>query len=393
MYNAVLALCLLFYLGIMVFLVRYITTPVKGVNINSGKIFRAPLAFIASGMIMAFSPVLMGYGLAILGFDLMRYELPGLFFQILGGILMSVGYCKLSNIVDRYKMKNSGLLYGKVGSMLGTFILILLALSGYRILNTHAISLAIAYIIITFALFMSFVKLSKIFTHFRGVAVVLSFVIAAMMWIIYALKMCDVQEVYVIYMMLDYFITFPFIGFLGLSVVIAFGVYTAKPRGELLSVIDVRDLVAEPKAAPQKETKPETVAAGDTDAGNDDIRQKMMGYSDEQLRKIVDRPTFYKADVVKEAEKILKRRKAWDKIKDLPDDELLEITMSDSSLFDEDVVEAASMELYSRGSELLRQQFLSLTPDIVASIANGTAPAPEGIRLAAKAFLNKNTQP
>ena len=64
-------------------------------------------------------------------------------------------------------------------------------------------------------------------------------------------------------------------------------------------------------------------------------------------------------------------------------------TMADNGLYEPNIVEAASMELYQRDSLLLREQFKALTPDILSAIANGTAPAPEGIRLAAKKFLSK----
>ena len=58
--------------------------------------------------------------------------------------------------------------------------------------------------------------------------------------------------------------------------------------------------------------------------------------------------------------------------------------MTDSDLYAANVIEAAAMELYQRDSKLLADTFASLTPDTLAAIAAGTAPAPEGIRLAAK---------
>lgn len=51
------------------------------------------------------------------------------------------------------------------------------------------------------------------------------------------------------------------------------------------------------------------------------------------------------------------------------------------------------MELYQRDSKLLADTFASLTPDTLAAIAAGTAPAPEGIRLAAKKTLFQEFSP
>lgn len=138
------------------------------------------------------------------------------------------------------------------------------------------------------------------------------------------------------------------------------------------------------------------VGSGGTDmsAGiSDDIAEQLMRLDDAGLKEIVDRPAFYNPSVVAKAAELLSRRQAWEKISNLNDSELLSMTMATPGKYPANIVEAASMELYQRNSPLLRNQFLSLSPDIVASIANGTAPAPEGIRLAAKAFLNKNTQP
>lgn len=121
-----------------------------------------------------------------------------------------------------------------------------------------------------------------------------------------------------------------------------------------------------------------------------DVLAMIMKYDNDQLIKIIQRPRLYNPVVVEKAGKLLARREAWEEIKDLQDEELLGMTMADKGLYDENVVEAASMELYQRGSEALRGQFMALTPDVVAAIADGTASAPEGIRLAAKDFLDKH---
>lgn len=63
--------------------------------------------------------------------------------------------------------------------------------------------------------------------------------------------------------------------------------------------------------------------------------------------------------------------------------------MTDSDLYAANVIEAASMELYQRDSQLLHQQFMQMFSSL-PQIASGTAPAPEGIRLAAQKYLSQN---
>lgn len=120
---------------------------------------------------------------------------------------------------------------------------------------------------------------------------------------------------------------------------------------------------------------------------------KLMGYDNTRLNRIINNPKLYNQEVVDNAIEILGRREAWEQIKDFADSELLEIAMTDSDLYAANVVEAAAMELYQRDSKLLVGSFATLTPDTLAAIAAGTAPAPEGIRLAAKKTLSKNSRP
>lgn len=119
-----------------------------------------------------------------------------------------------------------------------------------------------------------------------------------------------------------------------------------------------------------------------------DLKMKLLSYSDERLQRIISHPALYKAGIVETAKEILNLRKAWEQIKDLTDDELLELSMSDKIIVEDDIVEAASMELYKRDSQVLYNEFTHLNPNVVTAIANGTTPAPEGIRLAAQSFLN-----
>lgn len=125
-------------------------------------------------------------------------------------------------------------------------------------------------------------------------------------------------------------------------------------------------------------------------AVHEDVIKQLMSLDNPELKAIVDRPAFYNPAIVEKAHELLNRRKAWERINNLTDDELIKITMDSTSFYNINIVEAASMELHQRGSDALRRQFMALTPDVVAAIADGTTPAPEGIRLAAKDFLDKH---
>lgn len=120
----------------------------------------------------------------------------------------------------------------------------------------------------------------------------------------------------------------------------------------------------------------------------DPLLNKLMGYDDMRLRKIIDASGMYNPEVVMKAQEILGKRGAWEQIKDLPDETLMEIAMTDSELYTDYTVEAASMELYQRDSQLLKSKFMQMLSQL-PSIADGSAPAPEGIRLAAQKYLTK----
>lgn len=120
----------------------------------------------------------------------------------------------------------------------------------------------------------------------------------------------------------------------------------------------------------------------------DPLLNKLMGYDDMRLRKIIDASGMYNPEVVMKAQEILGKREAWEQIKDLPDETLMEITMTDSELYTDYTVEAASMELYQRDSQLLKSKFMQMLSQL-PSIADGSTPAPEGIRLAAQKYLTK----
>lgn len=121
-----------------------------------------------------------------------------------------------------------------------------------------------------------------------------------------------------------------------------------------------------------------------------DIVNQLMHCDNGRLQEIIDKPAFYNPAVVTKARELLGRRQAWEQISNLPDTELMSITMATKGIYTDEIVEAAAMELFQRNSSVLRDEFMNLSPDVLASIAKGTAPAPEGIRLAAQSYLSKN---
>ena len=135
-------------------------------------------------------------------------------------------------------------------------------------------------------------------------------------------------------------------------------------------------------------------ASVETKSGlSNEIVNLLMGYDNARLKEIIENPYRYNPAVVEEAGLLLRRREAWEQIKDLSDKELLAMTMAPKGLYDADIVEAAAMELYQRNSQLLREQFMLMAPDAVSDLASGRTPAPEGIRLAAQRYLSKSTRP
>lgn len=123
---------------------------------------------------------------------------------------------------------------------------------------------------------------------------------------------------------------------------------------------------------------------------NEAVVTMLMGYDNERLKEIVDKPGYYNPEVVAKAGQLLCRRLAWEQIKDLSDKELLNMSKGPEGMYDENIVEASSMELYQRGSKLLMEEFMLMSPDTVADIANGRTRSPEGVQLAARQFLSKN---
>jgi hypothetical protein len=102
---------------------------------------------------------------------------------------------------------------------------------------------------------------------------------------------------------------------------------------------------------------------------DDALLEKLYAMSDEQLQDIVSMPLLYANKAyVDEAENILKKRRAWEAIKEKSDADLMAIVLDESEMFTYTVRDAASMELYSRQSPLLAQAFDNETIETLQQI-------------------------
>lgn len=359
----------------------------------------ASFRLVAIGASMAFLPAALGMTGYLLGYNphIIPYPVFCIFFiQSIGALIMCAGFFKVYNSIDGYGVDRSGFILAITGSLLG-FIINLHAAYVHR-LGFESIQLqTILFIAVSGLMAVACLKSAKIFTRFKWLGISFIVIVLYLLWF----YTCwhdrmeyggpDVWEV-IIFPETLYILSLILIT----AACFSFRLSGAKPKGKLLeaisdevneaTIVDAKKSV-EYEAVDNSTAQPSTVTTSTDDS---EILTKLMGYDNERLRKIVATPRLYNPVVVEKAGKLLARREAWEEIKDLPDEELLGMTMADKGLYDENVVEAASMELYQRGSEALRGQFMALTPDVVAAIAGGTASAPEGIRLAAKDFLDKH---
>lgn len=359
-----------------------------------------PFRLIAIGMVLAFFPTAFGMLAAVFLPQLINivwYQyLLGLLCQGFGAFLMTLGFLYFLYMYRWHKsnprVPKSGFLLGIIGSGMGLMVnsmMVLMDIMGGAFVPFYMAIFTIASIIMSVACF----KLSRYCNHFRGLGVAFIFLV---------LMLFSIDYILLIYSDLAFWDSYELFWFLisfydeGGSLILAIVLLA-------VAVLGLRLAWAKPKAVIASENLKDKTACVSTDSGssfayasstdNEQILSKLKGYDNARLRKIVDNPDFHSQAVVEKAGELLARREAWEKIKDLDDAELLEMTMADKGLYNGNIVEAAAMELYHRDSKLLADTFASLTPDTLAAIASGTAPAPEGIRLAAKKTLSKNSRP
>lgn len=341
----------------------------------------APMRWIAVGAVLAFLPIVIGVFYEMYGINIYIIEHPFFFtlvVQAIGALLMTVG---LFSAYKKFKDKmvdKSGFVIAIFCTSIGCLLNLYYAYE-YRLEFNVVNFIIFVFAILTSVIAFAFIKIAKYFTRFRIMGIMLV-ILAVDMFSVYVEWGADgisAQEALWVYGLASFL--FPIV----LGVVAIFG---CRLSGAKLRTSFTDKTV---EAILHKSEKTPQFTALEVDF---DILQKLKGYDDVRLTKIVDNPDFHDKPVVEKAREILARRKAWDKIKDLTDADLLEMTMADKGLYESNIVEAASMELYQRGSQLLAAQFAALTPDTLAAIASGAAPAPEGIRLAAQKYLNKNNR-
>lgn len=359
-----------------------------------------PFRLIAIGMVLAFLPTAFGLIVGIFKpilIHIVWYQyLLGIVCQAFGSFLMALGFLYMYRWSNSHpRVPKSGFVLGVIGSCMGLMVnslIVLMEIMGGAFVSFYMAIFTIATIIMAVACF----RLSSCYTRFRGLGAVFVILTLAVLLIDYGpLSYYNSDSYYEVYqffwIIIDFYDSHGIFA-LGVALVLL-----------AVTVFGLRLAWAKPKAgnaaAPKEnmDYRPaessQAPATATSTAADGDILEKLKGYDDVRLRKIVDNPKFHSAAVVDKARELLARREAWEQIKDLSDEELLEMTMADKGLYEPNIVEAASMELYQRDSRLLREQFMALTPDTLSAIASGTAPAPEGIRLAAQKYLSKSTRP
>ncbi|MDD6890393.1 MAG: hypothetical protein PUD39_09050 [Bacteroidales bacterium] len=380
-----------------------------------------PLLIIAIGVTLAFLPSIIGLMTLIGGayYEGEDYSIP-LFVQTVGAAIMIVGYSNAYRQVKQLKIKKSGFILGIIASSIGFAANLLFGLTEQDYLPLHIgwvvgswmLLLVLGFLSVSPLLAISSFKISKYFTKFRAFGICMAVVSGVIL--------------------ASYLIWFVFPGVirllaLGMSLVgaltAAWMLTKAKPlkacETKSESKVPMPEVVAAPiedhsrympkedhsRYMPKEDHSqympkedhsrymPKEESAETKSGLSDEIVNLLMGYDNARLKEIIENPYRYNPAVVEEAGLLLRRRLAWEQIKDLSDKELLAMTMAPKGLYDADIVEAAAMELYQRESQLLREQFMMMVPDAVSDLASGRTPAPEGIRLAAQRYLSKFTRP
>lgn len=347
-----------------------------------------PFRWIAVGSVITFLPIPIAYFLIFFGYNPYIIRYPFFFtlvLQAVGAFLMMSGFICAYKKYKNECVDKSGFIVAIIATFIG-YVLNLYYAYENRLEFNSVVNCMFVFAILTCVMAVASFLLSKYFTRFREMGIALC-VLAVNMFIVYIEWNAEQNAgcLTTTWGALHYW-TIP--GMVFPIVLGAVAIFGCRLSGAVLRVPVVAKTIETIEYKPAEPMK--HVANNNADG---DILEKLKGYDDARLRKIVDNPKFHSVAVVDKARELLARREAWEQIKDLPDEELLEMTMADKGLYELNIVEAASMELYQRDSRLLREQFMALTPDTLSAIASGTAPAPEGIRLAAQKYLSKSTRP
>ena len=379
-----------------------------------------PLLIIAIGVTLAFLPSIIGLITLIGGayYEDDDFRMPFIV-QAVGAAIMIVGYSNVYRQVKQLKIKKSGFILGIIASSIGFAANLFFGTTDAIGSPLHicrakiwVLLLVLGFLSVSPLLSISSFKISKYFTKFRAfgicMAVVSGVILASyLIWFVYHVVITWLA--------------------LGMSLAGALGAAWMLTKAKPLKACETKseskvalpEVVAAPKDDHSRYMPKEVHSrympiedhsrympkedhsrympkeeSADTKSGlSDDIVNLLMGYDNARLKEIIENPYRYNPAVVEKAGLLLRRREAWEQIKDLSDKELLAMTMAPKGLYDADIVEAAAMELYQRDSQLLREQFMMMVPDTVSDLASGRTPAPEGIRLAAQRYLSKFTRP
>lgn len=347
-----------------------------------------PFRWIAVGSVITFLPIPIAYFLIFFGYNPYIIRYPFFFtlvLQAVGAFLMMSGFICAYKKYKNECVDKSGFIVAIIATFIG-YVLNLYYAYENRLEFNSVVNCMFVFAILTCVMAVASFLLSKYFTRFREMGIALC-VLAVNMFIVYIEWNAEQNAgcLTTTWGALHYW-TIP--GMVFPIVLGAVAIFGCRLSGAVLRIPVVAKTV---ETIEYKPAEPMQHVANNNADG--DILEKLKGYDDARLRKIVDNPKFHSVAVVDKARELLARREAWEQIKDLPDEELLEMTMADKGLYEPNIVEAASMELYQRDSQLLREQFMALTPDTLSAIASGTAPAPEGICLAAQKYLSKSTRP
>lgn len=385
MYLVFLLIPAVVFLGLLIYALRRKIDPSLSADANKKSY---PFRWIAVGSVITFLPIPIAFFLIFFGYNPYIIRYPFFFtlvLQAVGAFLMMSGFICAYKKYKNECVDKSGFIVAIIATFIGCVLNLYYAYEN-RLGFNSVVNCMFVFAILTCVMAVASFLLSKYFTRFRAMGIALC-VLAVNMFIVYIEWNAEQNSgcLSTTWGALHFWtipgMVFPIV----LGVVAIFG---CRLSGAVLRVPVVAKAV---ETIEYKPVEPMQHVANNNADG--DILEKLKGYDDARLRKIVDNPKFHSAAVVDKARELLARREAWEQIKDLPDEELLEMTMADKGLYEPNIVEAASMELYQRDSQLLREQFMALTPDTLSAIASGTAPAPEGIRLAAQKYLSKSTRP
>lgn len=385
MYLVFLLIPAVVFLGLLIYALRRKIDPSLSADANKKSY---PFRWIAVGSVITFLPIPIAYFLIFFGYNPYIIRYPFFFtlvLQAVGAFLMMSGFICAYKKYKNECVDKSGFIVAIIATFIGCVLNLYYAYEN-RLGFNSVVNCMFVFAILTCVMAVASFLLSKYFTRFRAMGIALC-VLAVNMFIVYIEWNAEQNSgcLSTTWGALHFW-TIP--GMVFPIVLGAVAIFGCRLSGAVLRVPVVAKAV---ETIEYKPVEPMQLVANNNADG--DILEKLKGYDDARLRKIVDNPKFHSAAVVDKARELLARREAWEQIKDLPDEELLEMTMADKGLYEPNIVEAASMELYQRDSRLLREQFMALTPDTLSAIASGTAPAPEGIRLAAQKYLSKSTRP